>query len=39
MEPTIYKPSIYKGEGIYKVGAGGAHVTEYKREILKNVYL
>lgn len=23
MEPTIYKPSIYKGAGIYKVGAEG----------------
>ena len=23
MEPTIYKPSIYKGAGIYKLGAGG----------------
>lgn len=23
MEPTIYKPSIYNGAGIYKVGAGG----------------
>ena len=23
MESTIYKPSIYKGEGIYKTGAGG----------------
>ena len=22
-EPTIYKPSIYKGDGIYKNGAGG----------------
>ena len=22
-EPTIYKPSIYKGTGIYKTGAGG----------------
>lgn len=23
MEPTIYKPSIYKGEGVYKLGGGG----------------
>lgn len=23
MEPTIYKPSIYKGAGIYKTGSGG----------------
>ena len=23
MEPTIYKPSIYKGAGIYKIGAEG----------------
>ena len=23
MEPTIYKPSIYKGAGVYKTGAGG----------------
>lgn len=23
MEPTIYKPSIYKGTGIYKLGGGG----------------
>ena len=26
MEPTIYKPSIYKGEGIYKLGAGGGDI-------------
>lgn len=26
MEPTIYKPSIYKGAGIYKIGAGGGGV-------------
>ena len=24
MEPTIYKPSIYKGAGIYKAGGGGS---------------
>ena len=23
MEPTIYKPSIYKGAGIYKAGGAG----------------
>lgn len=23
MEPTIYKPSIYKGAGIYKIGSEG----------------
>ena len=23
MEPTIYKPSIYKGAGVYKTGAAG----------------
>ena len=23
MEPTIYKPSIYNGAGIYNNGAGG----------------
>lgn len=23
MEPTIYKPSIYKGAGIYKTGTEG----------------
>ena len=26
MEPTIYKPSIYKGAGIYKFGGGGGSV-------------
>lgn len=25
MEPTIYKPSIYKGAGIYKAGGGGSY--------------
>ena len=26
MEPTIYKPSIYKGSSIYKTGAGGGEI-------------
>lgn len=26
MEPKIYKPSIYKGAGIYKAGAGGGEI-------------
>lgn len=48
MEPTIYKPSIYKGAGIYKVGAegggGGGDLPEgYKRAIgctsRGNIYL
>lgn len=31
MEPTIYKPSIYKGAGIYKSGGeGGGGETSYK---------
>ena len=25
MEPTIYKPSIYNGAGVYKIGAGGIY--------------
>ena len=39
MEPTIYKPSIYKGAGIYKAGAeggggGGSDLPEgYKRAL------
>jgi hypothetical protein len=28
MEPTIYKPSIYKGAGIYKAGAEGGGMIE-----------
>lgn len=28
MEPTIYKPSIYKGAGIYKSGAEGGEFSE-----------
>lgn len=28
MEPTIYKPSIYKGAGIYNNGAGGGGIIE-----------
>jgi hypothetical protein len=44
MEPTIYKPSIYKGAGIYKVGAeggGGGVLSDstrtqfFKREVLR----
>ena len=27
MEPTIYKPSIYKGAGIYNTGAGGGGIS------------
>lgn len=31
MEPTIYKPSIYKGAGVYKNGAaGGGIVNEFR---------
>lgn len=30
MEPTIYKPSIYKGAGIYKNGAGGGGDNGFK---------
>lgn len=29
MEPTIYKPSIYKGAGVYKTGAGGGGLGPY----------
>ena len=29
MEPTIYKPSIYKDAGIYKTGAGGVEINPY----------
>ena len=29
MEPTIYKPSIYKGAGIYKAGAEGGGLGPY----------
>ena len=29
-EPTIYKPSIYKGNGIYKNGGGGGGGDEYE---------
>ena len=33
MEPTIYKPSIYKGAGIYNTGAngGGGGGDNYKK--------
>ena len=30
MEPTIYKPSIYKGAGIYKTGAAGGGGSQYE---------
>lgn len=31
MEPTIYKPSIYKGTGVYKTGAeGGGGGAQYE---------
>lgn len=29
-EPTIYKPSIYKGNGVYNTGAGGGGGVDYK---------
>ena len=29
MEPTIYKPSIYKGTGIYKAGGEGGVIHQY----------
>lgn len=35
MEPTIYKPSIYKGAGIYKIGAEGGGGGDIE---LKKVY-
>ena len=35
MEPTIYKPSIYKGAGIYKAGAaGGGGGVPYLKNIM-----
>ena len=34
MEPTIYKPSIYKGAGIYKAGAGENAGLQIKESIL-----
>lgn len=36
MEPTIYKPSIYKGAGIYKTGAegGGGGLPDTYQELL-----
>ena len=36
MEPTIYKPSIYKGTGVYKLGGGGEEYQEI--QILGNKY-
>lgn len=40
MEPTIYKPSIYKGAGIYKTGAeGGGGVPELPPEYKKLMYV
>lgn len=42
MEPTIYKPSIYKGAGIYKTGAegGGGNVNLYDFfEVVDNIYM
>ena len=33
MEPTIYKPSIYKGAGIYKTGAGGGGIFDGNFEL------
>lgn len=41
MEPTIYKPSIYKGAGIYKIGAegggGGGDVPSEDYNILSGI--
>lgn len=28
MEPTIYKPSVYNGNGVYNNGAGGGGMIE-----------
>lgn len=40
MDPTIYKPSIYKGAGIYKAGAeGGGGVPELPPEYKKLMYV
>lgn len=38
MEPTIYKPSIYKGAGIYNTGAEGGGGGDIPN-IFKNVYM
>ena len=43
MDPTIYKPSIYKGAGIYKVGASGGGgneptIPEDYRELLYVIF-
>ena len=40
MEPSIYKPSIYKGAGIYKAGAEGgiSYPNLYKEQIKDNEY-
>lgn len=32
MEPTIYKPSIYEGAGVYKTGAGGGGGDGYETD-------
>lgn len=39
MEPTIYKPSIYKGAGIYKIGAGGGGNKPISYNLPENTYL
>lgn len=39
MEPTIYKPSIYKGAGIYKAGAeGGGGGNDYGAVYFGDIY-
>lgn len=36
MEPTIYKPSIYKGAGVYKTGAEGGGGDDVLEKMIKN---
>lgn len=38
MEPTIYKPSIYKGAGIYNIGAGGGGIVDTGEKIGDRFY-
>lgn len=37
MEPMIYKPSIYKGEGIYNIGGGGGGGDFDESQVIGNV--
>lgn len=39
MKPTIYKPSIYKGAGIYKVSAGGGEIQKKQIYGQHNLYM